>query len=107
MEDIDFILLVSYIYQNKSFFSLKNPIDESTLSISEWLKYENHLQEDSLIDPSHEVIIDLVGNEINEYYPRIIDILNIYNPNIPIKFILHESNDNLLTKRLKMDTLGK
>lgn len=107
MEDIDFILLVSYIYQNKSFSSLKTPIDESTLSVSEWLKYENQFQEDKYIDPSHEVTIDLVDNETNEYYPRIIDILNIYNPSIPIKFILHESNDNLLTKRLKMDTFRK
>jgi len=107
MEDLDFILLVSHIYQNKSFSSIKNPIDESTLSISEWLKYENQIQDNKNIDPSHEVTIDLIGSDTNEYYPRIIDILNIYNPNITIKFILHESNGNLLTKRLKMDTFRK
>lgn len=56
MEDIDFILLVSYIFRNRSFNS---DVDPLMSDVSEWLVSEKMIMDNKNIDPDSFITIDL------------------------------------------------
>lgn len=98
MNDLEFLLLSKYIFENKS---VEYQFCSQMIHVKDWL---NSIDSEKLDLNSNfknfnrEIILDLKL----EHMDRIIDLLNICNPSITIKIIINNENDNLLSKRLNM-----
>lgn len=99
MDDLDFLLLASHLFETR----IRTSCDEDSMgidSIATWLRDSDKLRRYEDTDPKEDVTVPL-GD------PRIMDLVNIYNPHSNIVFTIASESDALMIKRLRLQSSGR
>lgn len=99
MDDLDFLLLASHLFETR----VRTSCDEDSLgigAIATWLRDIGKLRRYEDTDPEEDVTIPL-GD------PRVMDMVNIYNPCVNMVFNIESDPDALIIKRLRLQSSSR
>lgn len=96
MDDLDFLLLASHLFETRDGASCRD--DPMGINdIATWLRNNHKLRLYRDTDPEEDVIIPLED-------PRIMDLVNVYNPLVNVMFTIESESDALMIKRLRLQS---
>ena len=94
-QDLEFLLFVAFIFEKRTKDS--NPdSDKVLLDLSTYLQKNNKINVD--VDPCQAVILKLNSPDT----PRIIDYINEYSPDFPLKMVFDDPSNVYIAKRLSI-----
>lgn len=96
-DDLGLVLLCCFIFGKRTRDGPPS-VDEGLETMGKWMESVNKLRTD--VDACHPVILDFSDPDIN----CAIDVLNMYSPGSPLKFIFRNAAHALTSKKLRVQS---